>query len=153
MSNPYQSSAFDPRQFQDQPAGPAAAYGNSWVGHVRLFSILNSIQGLLEILMGFGLSAIGAFMPFLSRVKEVQEAQAGDEMPSEQLFWIFGAIYLGIGLVALASGILRIGAGFQNYRLKSRVLGLVSITVGVAPVFTCYCTPTAIGMLVYGLII
>jgi hypothetical protein len=153
MSNPYQTPAFDPRQFQDQPAGPAGAYGANWVGHVRIFSILNAVQGLLEVLMGFGLAGLGVLMPFFSRMKEFREAQANDEMPPEQFFWVFGGIYLAIGLVALASGILRIVAGIQNYRLKGRLLGLISIIVGVAPVFTCYCAPSAIGMLVYGLII
>jgi hypothetical protein len=103
--------------------------------------------------MGLGLAAMGVFLPALSRMKEFKEAQATDEMPPEQFFWVFGGIYLAIGVVALASGILRIVAGVQNYRFKSRILGLVSIIVGVAPVFTCYCAPSAIGMLVYGLII
>jgi hypothetical protein len=153
MSNPYQTPAFDPSQFQDQPAGPAAAYGSNWVGHIRIFSVLNAVQGILETLMGLGASALGVLMPFISRMKEVQESKADGEMPPEQILWFAGAIYLGIGVVALVSGILRIIAGIQNYRLKSRVLGLVSVIVGVAPIFTCYCAPTAIGMLVYGLII
>ena len=133
MSNSYQTPAFDPRQFQDQPAGPAAAYGANWVGHVKTFAVLNAIQGVLEILMGLVHCALGVLMPFISRMKDVQEAQAGDEMPPEQFFWVFGAVYVALGLVALASGILRIVAGVQNYRFKSRVLGLVSIIVGVAP--------------------
>jgi hypothetical protein len=153
MSNPYQSPAFDPRQFQDQPAGPAGAYGSNWVGHIRIFSVLNGVQGILETLTGLGASALGVLMPFIGQMKEVQEAKADGEMPPEQFMWVIGGIYLGIGIVALVSGIIRIVAGVQNYRLKSRVLGLVSIIVGVAPVFTCYCAPTAIGMLVYGLII
>jgi hypothetical protein len=155
MSNPYQTPAFDPQQFRDQ-VGPTTAYGSNWVGHVRIFSILNAVQGLLEMVMGLGLSAMGVLLPALSRMKEFREAQANqanDEMPSEQFFWVFGGIYLAIGVVALASGILRIVAGVQNYRFKSRVLGLISILVGVVPIFTCYCAPSAIGMLVYGLII
>jgi len=153
MSNPYQTPAFDPRQFQDQPAGPAAAFGANWVGHVRIFAVLNAVQGMLEILMGLMLTAIGGMLPFISQMKEMKEAETPEGMPPEQFFWVFGGIYIAIGLVALASGILRIVAGVQNYRFKSRVLGLVSVIVGVAPVFTCYCAPTAIGMLVYGLII
>jgi hypothetical protein len=86
-------------------------------------------------------------------MKEVQETKADGQMPPEQFLWIAGAIYLAIGVAALASGILRIVAGVQNYRFKNRVLGLASIIVGMAPVFTCYCAPTAIGLLVYGLII
>ncbi|HEY2410778.1 MAG TPA: hypothetical protein VGI40_00965 [Pirellulaceae bacterium] len=153
MSNPYQTPAFDPRQFQDQPAGPAAAYGPNWVGQVRIFAVLNAVQGILEVLMGLMLTAIGGMLPMITQMKEVKEAKTPEGMPPEQFFWLFGAIYIAIGLIALSSGILRIVAGVQNYRFKSRVLGLVSVIVGVAPIFTCYCAPTAIGMLVYGLII
>jgi hypothetical protein len=32
-------------------------------------------------------------------------------------------------------------------------MGLVSIIVGLASMFTCYCAPTAIALLVYGLMI
>lgn len=154
MSNPYQSPAFDPQQFQDRPAGPAAAYGSNWVGHIRIFSILNVVQGILETLFGLMASVAGVFFPVMARMDEFQKAAAqGNGPPPERMMWIVGGIYVAIGLVALASGILRIVAGIQNYRLKSRVLGLVSVIVGVAPVFTCYCAPTAIGMLVYGLLI
>jgi hypothetical protein len=152
MSNPYQTPAFDPRQFQDQPGGPAAAYGSNWVGQVRIFSVLNAVQGMFEVLMGLLIGGIGILLPAMSRMKEFQEARA-DETPPEQFFWVFGGIYIALGLVTLGSGIFRIVAGVQNYRFRSRTLGLISIIVGVAPVFTCYCAPTAIGLLVYGLIV
>src|SRR3954452_1900231 len=129
MFNPYQTPAFDPRQFQDQPAGQAAGYSSNWVSHIRIFSVLNAVQGILETLTGLGASAIGVLMPFLSRMKDVQDANADGQMPPEQFLWIAGAIYLAIGVVALTSGILRIVAGVQNYRLKNRVLGLASIIV------------------------
>jgi hypothetical protein len=154
MSNPYQTPAFDPRQFQDRPlAGPVAAYGANWVGHVRSFAVLNAVQGILETFVGIGASVLGVALPAIGKIEGVRQAQGNQGGQSDQMMFFAGIVYLAIGIPVLASGILRIVAGVQNFRFKSRVLGLVSIIVGVAPVFTCYCGPTAIAMLVYGLII
>ena len=38
----------------------------------------------------------------------------------------------GIGIPVLASGVLRIVAGIRNYSFKGRVLGMVSICLGVS---------------------
>ena len=67
--------------------------------------------------------------------------------------WVLAGVYLAIGIPVLISGILRIVAGVQNYRFKGRTLSLVSIIVGMATLFSCYCAPTAMGLLVYGLIL
>jgi uncharacterized membrane protein HdeD (DUF308 family) len=156
MSNPYQPPSFDPTQFQDQPAfPPGSAYGYSnWINQIRTFAILNSVQGILEVMFGLMASGAGIFFPLMTRMEEFKKAAAeGDGPPPEQMMWIAGGIYLTIGIFALTSGILRIVAGVQNYRLKGRMLGFVSLIVGMAPVFTCYCAPTAIALLVFGLII
>jgi uncharacterized membrane protein HdeD (DUF308 family) len=154
MSNPYQPPSFDATQFQDQPAfPPGSPYGQSnWVNQVRTFAILNLVQGILELLFGLMISAAVAMFPFLADMEAVKKAQAEQGNP-EQMFWVMGVVYLVIGIIALTSGILRIVAGVQNYRLKGRMLGIVSLIVGMAPVFTCYCAPTAIALLVFGLII
>lgn len=157
MSNPYQPPSFDSQQFQDQPAfPPGSAYNYSnWVRHVRTFAVLNLVQGILEILFGLMMSAAGAFFPIMARMDEFKKAAAegGDGPPPEQVMWMVGGVYLVIGVVVLICGILRIVAGIQNYRFKGRTLGFVSLIVGMAPVFTCYCAPTAIALLVFGLII
>ena len=156
MSNPYQTPSFDPKQFQDPPAYSAGAtygYGN-WVRQVRIFAILNIVQGILETCVGLLASGAGVFFPIMARMDEFKKAAAeSDGPPPEQVFWAVGALYLAIGVVVLSCGILRIVAGLRNYQFKGRILGMVSIIVGIAPVFTCYCAPSAIGLLVYGLII
>ena len=58
-----------------------------------------------------------------------------------------------MGAPVLISGILRIVAGYQNYQFKGRMLGFVSFILGMSSMLSCYCAPTAIGVLVYGLII
>jgi uncharacterized membrane protein HdeD (DUF308 family) len=154
MSNPYQPSPFDSKQFQDQPAlGPAATAGSSnWVKQVRIFAVLNAVQGILETLIGFMAAGGGVIFPLITRTDEFQKAQAAEDITPEQIMAI-GIFYLVIGIALLASGILRIVAGFQNYRFKGRVLGIVSVFVGIAPVFTGCCAPTAIALIVFGLLI
>ncbi len=155
MSSPYQPSSFDSQQFQDQPAIPpgTTAGSSNWVKQVRIFAVFNAIQGALEIMGGFVATASGLFFPFLAQMEEFKEAQAKEDMPTEEMLWVIGITYVVIGLVLLASGILRIVAGFQNYRFKGRVLGIVSIVLGIAVVFTGVCAPTAIALLVLGLLI
>ena len=62
-------------------------------------------------------------------------------------------IYIAMGSPVLLGGILRIYAGYQNYQYRSRTLGIVSLVLGMTSVLSCYCAPTAIAVLVYGLII
>ncbi len=154
MSNPYQTPAFDSKQFQDQPAyAPGAANDFGWVSQVRIFAILNAFQGLLEIPMGLLLSGIGIAMPALQRLQKNNNAGGPNGPAEESMFLFITVLYIVIGIPLLISGILRVAAAWQNYQFKARTLSLVSIIVGMATLFSCYCAPTAIGLLVYGLIL
>ena len=155
MSNPYQSPAFDPKQFQDQPVyATAAASDYGWVNQVRIFAILNAVQGILEIPMGCLTTGMGAALPAMIRMGNANKP-GGEPLNAsdETMLWVLSLVYLGIGLPVLTSGILRLIAGWQNYRFKGRTLGMVSIILGLGTMFSCYCAPTAVGLLVYGLII
>lgn len=154
MSNSYQTPQFDPKQFRDQPSVPAAAvqdYG--WVKQVRLFAILNGIQGVLELLFGMLAMSMGVLMPFLLQIDKAQKAQEGGEGQPESFVWAITALYVTIGTPVLVSGILRMVAAMKNYRFRGRVLGLVSVFVGLGSIFSVYCAPTGIGLLIYGLIL
>lgn len=152
--NPYSSPPFDPKQFQDQPAyAGSAASDAGWVSQVRVFSIFNGIQGALEIPMGLILVGMGVLLPALTQIEEFKKGQNGQEPPPAEFLWFFGIIYFVIGIPVLACGILRIVAAFRNYRFKGRTLGVVSIIAGLCSMLSCYCAPTAVGLLVYGLIL
>ena len=154
MTNPYQTPAFDPKQFQDQPGyvgGSASDFG--WVRQVRTFAILNAVQGMLEIPMGLFTIGMSVLFPTLIRTNQQPNADPAQVAADESTMWFLAGLYLAIGIPVLISGILRIVAGVQNYRFKGRTLSLVSIIVGMATLFSCYCAPTAMGLLVYGLIL
>jgi len=152
MNNPYQSPAFDSKQFQDQPAFvPPGAQDSSWVGQVRIFAILNAVQGVLEIPMGMFTTGMALLFPALIQMDKARNPNAGPQ--PEEFMWFVSAIYLAIGIPVLASGILRVVAAIRNYSFKGRTLGIVSICAGLGSMLSCYCAPTAIGLLVYGLIL
>jgi hypothetical protein len=153
MSNNYQTPAFDSKQFQDQPAyAPSAVNDYGWVSQIRIFAILNGVQGLLEIPMGLFLAGIGVAMPALQRLQK--NNIPGPIGPAEESMITFiSVLYVVIGIPLFISGILRVAAAWQNYHFKGRILSIVSIIVGMATLFSCYCAPTAVGLLVYGLIL
>src|SRR4051812_47661890 len=114
MSNPYQSPAFDPKQFQDQPAYLAPARDDGWVRQVRIFAILNAVQGTLEIPMGLFTTGMAVLFPAIMQMEKAQNPNPNGQ-PPEQMLWALSAIYLAIGVPVLVSGLLRIVAGIRNY--------------------------------------
>jgi hypothetical protein len=154
MSNPYQPPAFDAKQFQDQPAyaaAPASDFG--WVNQIRVFAILNAVQGIMEIPMGLFTAGMGFLLPTIMHFEEANNPNAAQDAPPEWFFWGIGAFYVAIGLPALICGIVRLVAAYKNYRFRGRTLGIVSIILGLGSMFTCYCAPTAVALLVYGLML
>lgn len=155
MSNPYQPPAFDPKQFQDAPYGaygtqPTVSGGFGWVSQVRIVAILNSVQGGLELVMGLGLVGVAIAVPYF--IAAERAAGRGGGQPAE-MEWILPLAYGGLGSVFLLAGIVRIYAGIQNFRYRGRILGIVSFCLGLVSMLGCYCAPTAIGVLIYGLIV
>ena len=156
MSNPYQTPSLDSSAMQPGPDYVAATPENwTWISQVRIVAILNAVQGGLEIAMGLFYAAMGFAIPALMKFQQMNapNVRRNAEMPPEQMAWIMTAIYAGIGAVIVVCGALRIFAGIQNFRFRGRTLGLVSLVVGLASSIGCYCLPTGVAILVYGLIV
>ena len=153
MSNPYQSPSFDPKQFQDYstPFPPPQNTGFGWVQQIRVVAILNCVQGGLECLMGMMFAGGGVFLGIMLGMERDNPGMQNGPPPGME--WIVGGIYGGMGVVALLAGIFRIYAGFQNFHYRKRVLGIVSFVCGLASISVCYCAPTGIAMIIYGLIV
>lgn len=143
--NPFQNS---PNPYQSPPT-PAPARSNM-VGHVTIVAIFMLIQGGLECLMGALLSAMGPLM--FTMMSQVQN-QPGVQPPPKQMIGIMTGVYLVLGIAVLTAGILKIVAGIRNLKYRGKILGIVAMASSLVTVFTCYCAPTALGLLIYGLIV
>lgn len=147
MSNPYQSPSFDPKQFQDYPHQlPLSSGGFGWVSQIRIVAILNCVQGGLELILGLMMVSVAVFIPVMIRMDR-------QNPPPGEMEWILPIIYLCIGIPVLLAAILRIYSGIQNFRFRKRTLGIVSFVCGLVSMIACYCAPTGIGLLIYGLIV
>jgi hypothetical protein len=123
--------------------------------HVPVIAILMIVQGVLEILMGLFLSVMAFVIP--SMLAEMQRGGrgggfAGPGLP-EGFQEMATVIYLGMGACGLVAGLLHTVAGIRNLSYRGRTLGLVALFGGILSVGTCYCSPTAIGVLIYGAIV
>lgn len=153
MSNPYASPSFDPKQFQDYPSHIPPPNGYGWVQQVRVVAILNCVQGGLELLLGLFLSGMGIFVALMMQAERNNPNFRGNNAPPAGMEWILGGGYIAFGLIIMAAAILRFYAGFQNFRYRGRILGIVSFVCGLVSMLACYCAPTGIAMLIYGLIV
>ena len=155
MSNPYLSPSFDPKQFQDYstPFPPQQNAGFGWVQQIRVVAILNCVQGGLECLMGMIVAGMGIFVSLMLQADRNNPGFRNNNGPPAGMEWVIGGVYLVIGLAVLLGGGLRFYAGLQNFRYRKRVLGIVSLVCGLVSMIGCYCAPTGIAMLIYGLIV
>jgi len=114
---------------------------------VTVVGILMIVQGslacVLGVLLAFGgvfLSAIGLDMP-------------GGPPEARDVFTFLSIVYFALGMFAFAGGILNIFGGVKALRYRGRGFVLTALFFNIATIFTVYCAPTSIGLLIYGLIV
>jgi hypothetical protein len=118
--------------------------------HVPIVATLLIVQGALECALGALYVVIGPLTPrYMARAGRYH---APADMPRD-LDAIVMAATVAVGFLALAFGILKIVAGVRNRRYRGRGLGLVALASGVLTSGTCYCAPTALALLIYGLVV
>ncbi len=116
---------------------------------VKIVAILLIVEGSLEALMGLFLAAMGPVMMSIFRAAPPPAPGSPDNPPPE----LFGAIYVTMGLVTLVGAILKIVAGIRNVKYRSRTLGFVALGSSLLSFASCYCTPTALALAIYGIIV
>src|SRR5262245_20779367 len=102
MSNPYLSPSFDPKQFQDYsaPFPPPQETGFGWVQQILVVSILNGVQGGLECAAGAAFTGLGIFAAVaIGMERQNRGMQNGPNGPPAGFEWIFGGIYIAMGVV------------------------------------------------------
>jgi len=99
------------------------------------------------------LLVMAVMMPMMIMQEGMDVPQRPGEPSPEEFIWIFPVIYGGLGLAMLIIAVLNIYAGIRNFKYRSRTLGIVAMASGLLSLLTCYCLPTAIAVMVYGLIV
>ena len=134
-----------PGGYQGGGYPPLPPRRSGYVPQVTVISILMIVQGSLVSLIGLILLFTGPAMLSLN--------SASHKADEERFISMIGGVYILIGGLVVGVGGLNIAAGIKNLKYRSRNLGIAALCIGVLAVFTCYCAPTAIGLLIYGLII
>jgi hypothetical protein len=118
------------------------------VNQVKVVSILMIVQGSLASLMGLLYTFLGPVMFGL-----MASAPQNPNDPPKGFFAIISGVYIAIGLAVLTCGILNIVGGIRAIKFRNRTLAIVALFTNVIPLLTCYCAPTALGTMIYGLIV
>ncbi|HVX11794.1 MAG TPA: hypothetical protein VHC22_11485 [Pirellulales bacterium] len=132
--NPFQS----PQALSGEPAGST---GGGLARQIPVVAILLMVQGALELLVGGFFLFFGGTVALFAKQEAVQQGM------------IFGGVSTAMGASGVLAGALHAIAGWQNYFYRRRSLGIVALVTGLGSLFTCYCFPTALLLMGYGLIV
>jgi hypothetical protein len=122
------------------------------VSQVQVVSILMIIHGVLTSLVGLLLSLAGpALFALISLDKGNRGAHARKE--DEMILTVLSVVYVVLGLMALTAGLLNLIAGIRGLKFRGRTFGLVALFSNLLCLFTVYCAPTSLGLMIYGLIV
>src|SRR5579859_2851510 len=106
------------------------------------------IQGAMTLMMGLFLAVAGPALFTMIRL------DSGPKNPQdEKVATVVSIIYLLLGLAVIFSAILTIIAGIRGLKFRGRTLAIVALFSNIIPLFTCYCAPTSLGVMIYGLIV
>lgn len=144
-SNPYSDNdPSGPHAFQSQaPIGSSDAYNKQ----IPVLGVLNLVQASLELMMCMMVIGIAIFMGTMQNDPKLQNIPNAPPMEWIAIgYFIFGAV---IGVIAT----LRLVAGIMILKRRGRIFSIVASILGLATVFTCYCSLTSIALCVYSLVV
>lgn len=112
------------------------------VGQVTVVAILLIIEGALELI-------IAPVFLFVGPAMILEFDQQSAEIPPA----VVGGIISLFGVLVLAAAVLKIWAGIKNLKYRGRTLGIVAVASAGLSMFLCYCAPSGLALLIYGLIV
>jgi hypothetical protein len=121
------------------------------VNQVQVVAILMIVNGALVSLMGLFYTAMGPLMCTL--ISLAPQGPGGPKAEDKFAFTAISGAYVVIGLPTIACGVLNIVAGIRCLSFRNRILALVAMFSNTITVFTCYCSPLSIGVMIYALIV
>ena len=152
MSNPYQSPNPGQNPFGETASGsmPVQPRGPGMVNQILVISILMIVHGGLAVMMGIYFLVMSFVFPMIASAPP----NTANGPPPEMMMWIMFGLFFVLGLLTTIGAVLQIYAGIRNLGFQSHTLGMVGLVGGgVATMAGCYCIPTSVALLVYGLIV
>jgi hypothetical protein len=134
MENPYQSPQTSSGELAVSPHGGLAR-------QIPIVAILLMVQGGLELLMGALYAIFGGTVALYAQQEAVRSGMA------------LGGVSGMMGGAGVVAGALHAIAGWQNYLFRRRWLGVIGLVTGLGSILTCYCFPTALLLMIYGLVV
>ena len=131
-----------PSGYGQQPPGQRSGL----VRQVPTLGILMMVHGGLVAALGLFLAVVGAISGTVGTASLQYGASSLDPA-------IAGVLYLVWGVVIALIGGLNIFAGMKIKNYRSKTLGMIALGAAVLTALTCWCAPTAIGLLIFGLIV
>jgi hypothetical protein len=119
------------------------------INQVKVVSILMIVQGSLESLMGLLYLAMGPLLMAMRPAFNSSKMPLGGDEFLTFATWL----YVILGALVLTTGVLNIIAGVRAIHHRSRTFVIVALFMNVIPLITIYCAPTALGVMIYGLIV
>ncbi|MBL8826746.1 MAG: hypothetical protein JNM18_07145, partial [Planctomycetaceae bacterium] len=125
QSNPFEPPLTPPGDFSSAQSLDGTIGG--WARQITVVAILLIVEGVLELLYGLYMLGIGVFM----------STQFENILPPEQRNlqnapppWLMFAVFVGWSLLIIPPAVVKIWAGFRNYKFRSRTLGIVALALG-----------------------
>jgi len=153
MSNPYEAPSEQQPSASTKPLPPPQPPG--LVGHIRIVAVLMIVQGVLELLIALYLLVFGVFFgaTFGEAMMESPDFRQAQGPPPELMSGIMTATPIVMGCFGFAVGVLHLYAGYRNFLIQNRTLGIIALVGGLASIMTIYCCPTSFLLFIYGAIV
>ncbi|MEM9646506.1 MAG: hypothetical protein AAF989_16055 [Planctomycetota bacterium] len=116
-------------------------------GQITVVGILMMIQGVLNMVAALFIGFYAWILPEIFR-----QTPNGQGVPAEALL-IMGVITGGVAAFVFSIGVFNVWAGWWTVHYKNRGRAIIALWSGLGSLFTCYCLPTSIILLIYGLVI
>src|SRR5262245_37085455 len=117
---------------------------------VPVIGILMIVNGSLQVLMGVLYAVMGPLMFSWFRQAAPPAPQA---QQMDQFFTVFGIVYVVLGSIVAIVGCMNIAGGISALRFRSRTFVIIALFFNILPMITCYCLPTSLGLMIWGLIV
>jgi hypothetical protein len=155
MDNPYESPGFG--QFDsDQPLPPGSIVGKA--KQIRPIAILLILQGVATVVAGIALAIFMVKMTDDPKFRQgfIEQQQENPNLPPDfaekMLDWMKTG-YVAYGAALGVIGVFGVIAGGMNYNYRGRIAGILAMVANLASVMACWCFPSSVALLIYGLII